>query len=348
MSSKNLMTTGTVIMVMSMMICAVPAGRPPESLLIYKIRSSEGRGLTQAHRHMVKREATDWLEQEAPARASRLVLLLTKAGLELTRRKRNAQADPGVSEDHADTPAEDMPANDFPAAAEEGPNADGTKTVPERETKTQRRRKIRKKKIPGVAPRSGTLLRHGNSIVKVRRVKKRKKVPEGEIQGTQLRMGTAKGNGVAIRQGTAAVKDKTSRQGESYRQGAARQSATEEEEYYYYYEYYEDTGDSAVQNEKNVTNNNASNTLGQQGDGTDGYEDYYYYDESPDTESPGDGTEGQEGDGTEGDQDYYYDDTGGGDNADGGDGTGGQEGDGTDGDTEYYYDETGKRMRRAE
>lgn len=138
-----------------------------------------------------------------------------------------------MSEDHADTPAEDIP-------EEGGPNADGKTTVPEQETKTQKRRKIRKKKIPGVAARSGMLLRHGNNIVKVRRVKKRKGVPEGEIQGTQLRMGTPKGNGIRIRQGTAAVKDKTSRQGESYRQGAARQNAPEEEEYYYYYEYYED------------------------------------------------------------------------------------------------------------
>ncbi|ROT78214.1 hypothetical protein C7M84_003072 [Penaeus vannamei] len=296
----------TAVMVMSVMICAVAAGGPTESQLLHRIQSREGRGLTQARRYVVKRDGTNRLEQAeaAPARASRLVLLLTKAGLEHARRRRAAQADPGVSEDPADRLAEDTPATEFQAATKEGPSADETTTVAEQGTKRKRRRKMRK--ILGVTARSGMLLRHGNNIVKVRRVKKRRKVPEGEIQGTQLRMGTAKGSGIEIRQGTAAMKGKASGQ------------------------------ESAVQGESETGGN--TNIQGQEGDGTEGEEDYYYYD-GEDTESPGDGAEGQEGDGTEGDQDYYYDGTGG-DGADGGDGTGGQEGDGTDGDQDYYYEET--------
>lgn len=144
-----------------------------------------------------------------------------------------------MSEDPADRLAEDTPATEFQAATKEGPSADETTTVAEQGTKRKRRRKMRK--ILGVTARSGMLLRHGNNIVKVRRVKKRRKVPEGEIQGTQLRMGTAKGSGIEIRQGTAAMKGKASGQGVGLRQGTARQNAPKKDDYYYYYEYYDDT-----------------------------------------------------------------------------------------------------------
>lgn len=136
--------------------------------------------------------------------------------------------------------AKDTPEPAYQVASETG--SDGTQMKPEQGTKQKRRRKIRKirKKIPGVSARSGVMVREGNGI-KVRRVKKRKRVPAGGLQGTQLRMGTATKNGILLSQGTAAKKDKAPLQEAVFRQGTARQNAQGEDEYYYYYDYYYDT-----------------------------------------------------------------------------------------------------------